>query len=138
MGFNAAKLVHFSKCANFAQKVCRFGFRTPILGYKHLYMAHRFEYLIVGQGIAGTVLAYTLWKRGKRVALCDNPQGPSASKVAAGIFNPITGRKMVKTWLADALFPALFGFYRQAERDTKASFFHPTDIYRRRSRTIGC
>jgi nucleoside-diphosphate-sugar epimerase len=62
------------------------------------------NYLIVGQGIAGTNLTFTLLERGNSVTIADNPQEFSSSKVAAGLFNPITGRKMSKTWLADSLF----------------------------------
>jgi glycine/D-amino acid oxidase-like deaminating enzyme len=50
--------------------------------------------------------------------------------VAAGLFNPITGRKFVKTWKADVLFPFLSGFYNKAEHTLGARFFHPMNIYR--------
>ncbi len=90
-------------------------------------MAH---YLIVGQGIAGTTLAYTLLKRGCTVHIADNNQPQTASKVAAGLFNPVTGYRMTKTWLADRLFPFLYEFYPAMERDLNAHFFHPLPMYR--------
>jgi glycine/D-amino acid oxidase-like deaminating enzyme len=87
------------------------------------------NYLIVGQGIAGTNLAFTLLERGNSVTIADNPQEFSSSKVAAGLFNPITGRKMSKIWLADSLFPYLHNFYPKLEQKLEAKFFHTKPIY---------
>ncbi len=89
-----------------------------------------FDFLIVGGGIAGAVLARTLDRAGCRVLLADAPGLPSASRVAAGIVNPLTGRKLVKTWRADALFPFLHNFYAAEEAALGAHFFHPLAIYR--------
>ncbi|CCH51137.1 FAD dependent oxidoreductase [Fibrisoma limi BUZ 3] len=88
------------------------------------------DYLIVGQGVAGSVLAWTLDQRGCSVWLADDPTLPSASAVAAGIVNPLTGRKLVRTWKADQLFPFLHRFYTDIEQKLGAHFFHPIDIYR--------
>ncbi|MCU0450366.1 MAG: FAD-dependent oxidoreductase [Bernardetiaceae bacterium] len=86
--------------------------------------------LIVGQGIAGTVLAFTLQQRGWRVLVADPGEPASASRVAAGLVNPITGHRLVKTWLADDLFPFLHQFYPALEQQLGASFFHPRPLYR--------
>ncbi len=88
------------------------------------------DFLIVGQGVAGSVLAQTLDAHGCRVVLADAPNLPSASAVAAGIVNPLTGRNLVRTWQADALFPFLFRFYAEAEQQLGGSFFRPLPIYR--------
>ena len=53
-----------------------------------------FDYLIIGQGLAGTILAHTLITRGQRVMVIDNAHSGSSSKVAAGIINPITGPRL--------------------------------------------
>lgn len=53
-----------------------------------------------------------------------------SSRAAAGLFNPITGRKMVKTWLADSLFEALMDYYPQMEERLGKRFFYPMPIYR--------
>lgn len=89
-----------------------------------------FDYLIVGRGIAGTSLAWHMHLRGFRFLLVDNPDLPSSSHVAAGIFNPLTGRKLVKTWLADQLFPYAAEFYGQVEKILGIGCLHPTDIFR--------
>ena len=71
----------------------------------------KIEVLIVGQGLAGSLLALELEKRGRKIHVVDNNPSTSSSKVAAGLYNPITGRKMTKTWMADELFPNLVNYY---------------------------
>lgn len=61
------------------------------------------DYLIVGQGICGTFLSYFLMKRGKSVLVIDKPVHHSASRIASGVINPVTGRRIVKTWMIDEL-----------------------------------
>ncbi len=88
-----------------------------------------YDYIIVGQGIGGSVLGYTLIKKGLKILIIDGG-GSNSSKVAAGIFNPITGKRMVKTWKAEQLFPFLNEFYPEMEKDLDAKFFHPLSIFR--------
>lgn len=90
----------------------------------------KIDYLIIGQGLAGSAIAWTLLRRGKSVMVIDEPSHNLASAVAAGMINPITGRIMTKTWLADDIFPFLHSFYSGAESATKSKFFHPTSLYR--------
>ena len=88
------------------------------------------DILIVGQGLAGSLLALELEKRGKNVMIFDNNPIVSSSKVAAGLYNPITGRKMAKTWLADELFPNLSNYYQDLEKKMNAGFHFSKTIYR--------
>lgn len=89
-----------------------------------------FDYIIVGQGLAGSCLALQLLKREKRILVIDVYTENTATHVAAGLFNPITGRNMLKTWKADELFPYLHTFYTEAEHFTGEHFFHPMSLYR--------
>lgn len=86
--------------------------------------------LIVGQGIAGSLLAHELLAAGRSVLVLDEAVEETSSRRAAGIYNPITGRQLVKTWLADSLFPSLEAYYQKLESYYKASFLHPKPIYR--------
>lgn len=88
------------------------------------------DYIVVGQGLAGSVLALTLTRAGKKVLVINQTRANSASMVAAGLFNPITGKVMKKTWKADQLFPYLQRFYSWAEKLTQSHFFHPLTLYR--------
>lgn len=89
-----------------------------------------FDYLIIGQGIAGTSLAWHLYWHNQRFLIIDNPSLPSSSKAAGGIFNPLTGRKLVKTWLADELFPYAADYYGRVQALLGGDFFHPLEMYR--------
>lgn len=90
----------------------------------------RYDYILVGQGIAGTSLAWHLIQAGKKVLVVNDSTRPSASLVAAGIYNPLTGRKLVKTWMADTIFPYAVNFYSQLEGTLGGQFVHPLPIYR--------
>ncbi|MCF0054703.1 FAD-binding oxidoreductase [Dyadobacter sp. CY356] len=89
-----------------------------------------YDYLIVGQGIAGTSLAWHLHNAGKKVLLVNDSSLPSSSKVAAGIFNPLTGKKLVKTWLADDIFPYAQKFYSGLQEKLGAKILHQASIFR--------
>ena len=80
------------------------------------------NYIIVGQGIAGSVLAWELVQRRKKVLIFD-PGNNNATKVASGIINPITGRNYVKTWMADEVIPFAVNFYQNLEKKFKTDFF---------------
>ncbi|MEJ7645138.1 MAG: FAD-dependent oxidoreductase [Chryseolinea sp.] len=88
------------------------------------------DYLIIGQGLAGSALAIKLLKLKRKFLVVDEPTANVSSRVAAGLFNPITGKKMVKTWMADELFPALHTHYTSAESLTGSSFFYTMPVYR--------
>lgn len=54
----------------------------------------------------------------------------TSSKKAAGLYSPITGRKMVKTWRADDFFQSLENEYQELELLLKERFLYPKPIYR--------
>lgn len=88
------------------------------------------DYLIVGQGLAGSCLALQLIIRNKSVFVFDQPTQNRASSIAAGLFNPVTGKLMSKTWMADRLFTYLHEFYSNSESQLESKFFHPFPLYR--------
>jgi glycine oxidase len=63
------------------------------------------DVLILGQGLAGTMLAWELERAGIHFTIADAGPAGSASRVAAGLINPITGRRLVKTAGIEALLP---------------------------------
>ncbi len=103
---------------------------SVIVDYFALLNKFNLDYIIIGQGLAGSALAIKLIQRQKRVLVVDQPALNTSSSVAAGLFNPITGRKMVKTWMADKLFPALHTHYTAVEALTRNTFFYPMMVYR--------
>ncbi|WP_416867221.1 MAG: NAD(P)/FAD-dependent oxidoreductase [Imperialibacter sp.] len=88
------------------------------------------DFLIIGQGLAGTTLAFELLGKGKKVMVMADSKQPCASKVAAGLYNPITGNRLVKTWKADSLFDIVESYYQSLESMLDVKFVHPIGIYR--------
>jgi glycine/D-amino acid oxidase-like deaminating enzyme len=74
------------------------------------------DYIIVGQGLCGTWLSYYLQKAGKSFLVIDEDKPFSASKTASGIINPVTGRRIVKTWMIDELMPFAWEAYQSIGR----------------------
>jgi glycine oxidase len=83
-----------------------------------------FDHIIVGQGLAGTALAWCLRRRGLRVLVVDRDRRDGASHLAAGLVTPVTGKRLAKSWRWGELFPAARDFYRSVERDTGTALFH--------------
>lgn len=63
------------------------------------------DYIVLGQGISGTFLSYFLMQQGASVLVIDAMKANSASRVASAVINPVTGRRVVKTWMIDDILP---------------------------------
>lgn len=88
------------------------------------------DYLIVGQGLAGSVLGYELLSKGKKIIVINDETQASSSKVAGGLFNPITGKNLSLTWLYSKLFPTLLSFFEELEKKFDTQLLYHSDIYR--------
>jgi glycine/D-amino acid oxidase-like deaminating enzyme len=73
----------------------------------------QYDHIIIGQGICGTFLSYYLQKLGKKVLVIDALNASSASRVASGVINPVTGRSVVTTWMAETLLPFAENAYKE-------------------------
>ncbi|MFV0604223.1 MAG: NAD(P)/FAD-dependent oxidoreductase [Niabella sp.] len=63
------------------------------------------DILIVGQGISGTFLSWFLHKSNINFIVIDDAKPNASSRVAAGLINPVTGRRVVKVWMDDIIIP---------------------------------
>jgi glycine/D-amino acid oxidase-like deaminating enzyme len=86
------------------------------------------DYLLIGQGISGTFLSYELLKAGKSVLVMDMPNPRAASRVASGVINPVTGRRIVKTWMIDALMPVALDAYNEIGRALQINCIAQKDL----------
>lgn len=87
-----------------------------------------FDYIIVGQGISGTLLSRSLIKEGKTVLVIDDGNTSASSKVAAGVINPVTGKRLVKTWMIDEFTPFATQVYREIENEFGLSLISHCNI----------
>ena len=74
------------------------------------------NYLIIGQGLAGTILSYHLLQKNIPHKVLDDGHRSAATLAAAGIINPITGRRYVKSWMIDDLLPIAINTYEGLEQ----------------------
>ena len=74
----------------------------------------KIDFLIIGQGLAGSLLAFELIQQGFKVAIIDNGL-ENASQVAAGLINPVTGMRFVKSKEVDFLLPSAKQYYQSLE-----------------------
>ncbi len=89
----------------------------------------KIDFLIIGQGLAGSLLGWELIQRGFSVVIVDHGM-ENASKVAAGLINPITGMRFVKSDDVDTLLPAARNCYRRLEAHFHQSFFFEKPMVR--------
>ena len=89
-----------------------------------------FDYLIIGQGLAGSILAHTLITQGYRVMVIDNQHDSASSKVAAGIINPITGPRLTNNESFEQYFATAKSYYAKLEYHIKKNVFHKVEQIR--------
>ncbi len=93
-------------------------------------MEQPLDLVIIGQGLAGSVLALSAQKRGMRTHVIDNNYSRSASMVAAGMWNPVSFRRIIPVWRADETMETLETWYPEMEAELEASFYHPKPVIR--------
>lgn len=85
---------------------------------------------IIGHGLAGCVLAMTLYKRGIPFEIVGSSSPGEASLASSGLINPITGRRYVLAWMADELLYHAISFYQWTEELLQDRWFFPVEIVR--------
>jgi glycine oxidase len=85
--------------------------------------------LIVGQGLAGSLLSMALLERGEEVLVADDDRSVVCSRVAAGLFHPIVPRTGGLTWMAEDIFSRIEPFWRQAEANIERQLIHVMPMY---------
>ncbi len=87
-----------------------------------------FDVIIVGAGICGVLLSRALIKEGASVVVIDNGQRSSSTMTAGGIMNPVTGKRLVTSWLTDSLFPFAKATYKQMEAELNTQLLSELEI----------
>lgn len=90
----------------------------------------KIDYLIIGQGLSGSCFARLCEKHNKSFLVLDEEEENASSRVAGGLINPVTGQRVVKTWLADEIFPYAEDFYLEMENLLGQTFLVKKGIYK--------
>ena len=86
-------------------------------------MNKHYDFIIRGQGIAGSLVAWFLKQRGKNILVVDPNHENTSSRIAAGMIHPVTGRRIVKSWNADIFIPFARSTYQNIEDKLAEKFF---------------
>jgi glycine/D-amino acid oxidase-like deaminating enzyme len=88
------------------------------------------KFLLIGQGIAGTMLARALRNKGAEAHIADTDLPGASSRAAAGIINPVTGKRFVKSWRFDEFYPAARAAYHRLEEELQTPLWEERPILR--------
>lgn len=86
------------------------------------------QFLIVGQGIAGSLLAYDMYKAGLQFKIISSPDAEMASDVATRKYNPAIFDKLAKNWMVDQALPVMTNMYKSLEKELGEQFLYPVDF----------
>lgn len=90
-----------------------------------------FDCIIIGAGIAGMVTARMMARAGMNILIIDDSQKNAASRVAAGLVNPITGKRFQASWrFAEFLNLGLLQYALFAEQDSQEAYLKNTPMIR--------
>ena len=82
-----------------------------------------YDLIIVGQGLVGSLLAWRLHHAGLKILVIDSGE-INASRVAAGLVTPITGKRWVLTESIEEYLPQAKSYYQRLEQALVAQFWH--------------
>lgn len=85
--------------------------------------------LIIGQGLAGTLVSWELMQRGEAVAVVDEGLPVTSSKIAAGMFNPINTKRFTVAAHAEERITEALELYGSIETKLGVALIHHQNIY---------
>ena len=88
------------------------------------------DFLIVGQGLAGSLLAWEIVNRGASAKVVDENWHASSSLVAAGLINPISGKRLVLQERAGFFLDRAESTYENLAQALGTPVFYPTPLLR--------
>lgn len=86
--------------------------------------------ILVGQGLAGTVLGWELLFRDWDIRVVDDHHRGSCSLIAAGMWNPVSFRNLQPVWKASLALEQAEFHYRRIDRALGMESYHPMQLLR--------
>ena len=94
-------------------------------------MAIQKDVIIIGQGVIGSLLAVQLLKMGMRVMVMDDGAHTGATQVAAGLINPLYGKRLSPLFKSKAEEENIWRFYHELEHQIGKPFINYFPMVRR-------
>ena len=89
-----------------------------------------FDFIIVGQGIAGSSFAFNLLRKNKSFYIVDKLNTLSSSRVALGVYNPVILKWYTKPWHIQNQLKFFFKFYGEYEQFFKTKIIFDIGVYK--------
>jgi glycine/D-amino acid oxidase-like deaminating enzyme len=86
------------------------------------------DHLIIGQGLSGTWLSFYLQQMGRKLVVIDSGNQHSPSAVSGGLINPVTGRRLATTWMAEQVLPFAEVAYAELSKFCGSALLTKTSI----------
>ncbi|MCC7301767.1 MAG: FAD-dependent oxidoreductase [Bacteroidia bacterium] len=86
------------------------------------------RYLVVGRGLAGTVVGCRLFQEGIDFRVADDPSLSSCSRIAGGIVNPVVLKRLALPQQAGDMLQKAREFYLWCESQFGKTFYNPTPL----------
>ncbi len=93
-------------------------------------MSEPVDYLIVGSGLAGSLLAWELLQHKCSVIVIDNNHQHASSVVAAGLVNPVTGKRLLKSNDTDDCLEQAISTYKALAQQFGKTFYFAKPMLR--------
>jgi glycine oxidase len=87
------------------------------------------DYLIIGQGLAGSCLAHKLFKENKSYKIIDIVSN-SASFISSGMYNPVVLKRFTPVWNAEIEIEKLIKEFNDFEVLLKVKLIYNSNLYR--------
>lgn len=89
-----------------------------------------FDFIIVGQGIAGSSFAFNLLRENKSFYMVDKLNTLSSSRVALGVYNPVILKWYTKPWHIQNQLNFFYKFYGEYEQFFKTKIISDVGVYK--------
>ncbi|MBH83437.1 MAG: hypothetical protein CMP70_02025 [Flavobacteriales bacterium] len=93
-------------------------------------MMKKVDVIVVGQGLAGTLIAHDLIEARQSVVVIDVNLKASATRVAAGLINPVGMKRCIPSHNAHQYFPKAIERYLEIEQKLDTNFLEVKSILR--------
>ena len=88
------------------------------------------DFLIIGQGLAGSVLALTLENNNQNCFIIDQDLEITSSKVAGGIMHPMSFKRCILSWKGNEFFDFSEKFYENYNQKFKIKTYKDLKLFR--------
>lgn len=93
-------------------------------------MKTKYDYIIVGAGLAGISFCETLKSNNKTFIVIDNHDNNIASVVAGGLYNPLVLKRFTKVWKAEEQLAIALPMYSNLEKKLNVKLDYKLPVYR--------